>query len=151
MVKDCPVCGREFIVNWPGGWSYKKGGEYLCSWKCLQKKRKKKGPEKMGDAGEKVELVWDESIAEEYRREQARKEAGRKDGDEALKTEADDRDLWQTAAVRNSRMGTFYFDEKFKTVDWRSPFGEEISLPPEDWKWLADHIGMILHALGVDE
>lgn len=105
----------------------------------------------MGDAGEKVELVWDESIAEEYRREQARKEAGRKDGDEALKTEADDRDLWQTAAVRNSRMGTFYFDEKFKTVDWRSPFGEEISLPPEDWKWLGDHIGMILHALGVDE
>lgn len=91
-----------------------------------------------GEARENVELVWDESIAEEYRREQAQKATG-------------ERDLWQTAAVRNSRMGTFYYDEKFKTVDWRSPYGEEISLPPEDWKWLADHIGMILHALGVDE
>ena len=146
MVKDCPVCGREFIVSWPGGWSYRKGGEYLCSWKCLQQKRK--GSRKMGDAEENrtqsgearenVGLVWDESVAEEYRREQAQKATG-------------ERDLWKTAAVRNSTMGTFYYDEKYRTVDWRSPYGEEISLPPEDWKWLADHIGMILHALGVDE
>lgn len=91
-----------------------------------------------GEARENVELVWDESVAEEYRREQAQKAT-------------DERDLWHTAAVRNSKMGTFYYDEKFKTVDWRSPYGEEISLPPEDWKWMADHIGMILHALGVDE
>lgn len=168
MVKDCPVCGREFIVSWPGQWSYKEGGVYICSWGCLQKQRKEAEemgrPRKNGTPAEKpvkregVELVHDTSIAEEYRREQAKKEAERKareaamrDAVESQETEKDDRDLWQTAAVRNSRMGTFYYDEKFKTVDWRSPFGEEISLPPEDWKWLADHIGMILHALGVDE
>ena len=91
-----------------------------------------------GKARENVELVWDESVAEEYRREQESKETN-------------ERDLWHTAAVRNNRIGTFYYDEKYKTVDWRSPYGEEISLPPEDWKWIGDHIGMILHALGVDE
>jgi len=63
----------------------------------------------------------------------------------------DERDIWQTAAVRNKKMGTFYYDEKFRTIDWRHPYGEEISLPPEDWKWLGDHIGMILHVLGVDD
>ena len=91
----------------------------------------------------KVELVYDESIAEEYRREQAQKEA--------MKDEKEDeRDTWQVAAVRNPKMGTFYYDEKFRTIDWRHPDGEEISLPPEDWKWLGDHIRMILHAMGVD-
>lgn len=166
MVKGCPVCGKEFVVSWPGGWSYKKAGEYICSWKCLQKKREES--KKMGEAGENrttkgkamenVELVLDESVAEEYRREQAQKEANRKArnevmrvAEEGMKTETDELDLWQTAAVRNKKMGTFYYDEKYRTVDWRSPFGEEISLLPQEWKWLGDHIGMILHALGVGE
>lgn len=91
-----------------------------------------------------VELVYDPSIAEEYRREQAAKA-------KQQEPEQDERDIWHTAAVRNKKMGTFYYDEKFRTIDWRHPYGEEISLPPEDWKWLGDHIGMILHALGVDD
>lgn len=92
-----------------------------------------------------VTLVYDQSIAEEYRREQAEKAK-----QPEPEPERDERDIWSTAAVRNRKMGTFYYDEKFRTVDWRHPYGEEISLPPEDWKWLGDHIGMILHALGVD-
>ena len=107
-------------------------------------------PESFGKKKEepKVELVYDESIAEEYRREQAQK-AANEAGAETVKEE-DERDNWQVAAVRNKKMGTFYYDEKFRTIDWRHPTGEEISLPPEDWKWLGDHIRMILHAMGVE-
>lgn len=166
MVKGCPVCGKEFVVSWPGGWSYKAGEVYICSWKCLQKRRKEAEqmarPRKNAAPAEKpvkqdVKLVWDESIKEEYRKEQAQKEGTRKTreepakiAEEVIQAEADGRDLWQTAAVRNKKMGTFYLDEKYGTVDWRSPFGEEVSLLPQDWKWLGDHIGMILHALGVE-
>lgn len=115
-------------------------------------------PEKPGKEKPKVELVYDESIAEEYRREQAQKEANEKAREEAMTAErsrieiqgADERDLWQTAAIRNKKMGTFYYDEKYRTIDWRHPAGEEISLPPEDWKWLGDHINEILIALGVE-
>lgn len=105
-----------------------------------------KKPGRKPEEKPKVELVYDESIAEEYRREQAEKAK-----QPEPEPERDERDIWSTAAVRNRKMGTFYYDEKFRTVDWRHPYGEEISLPPEDWKWLGDHIGMILHALGVDE
>lgn len=104
-----------------------------------------KKPGRKPEEKPKVELVYDESIAEEYRREQAEKAK-----QQEPEPERDERDIWSTAAVRNRKMGTFYYDEKFRTVDWRHPYGEEISLPPEDWKWLGDHIGMILHALGVD-
>ena len=102
----------------------------------------------------KVELVYDPSIVEEYRREQAQKAANEKARNAEPvteeKTETDQRDLFHTVAIRNKRMGTFYYDEKFRTIDWRHPFGEEISLPPEDWKWLGDHIYEILIALGVE-
>ena len=106
----------------------------------------------MTDGTQEVKLVYDEIIAEEYRREQAQKEANERAraAEEAQQTETDERDQWQTAAVRNKKMGTFYYDERFRTIDWRHPYGEEISLPPEDWKWLGDHIGMIMKALGVD-
>lgn len=97
---------------------------------------------------EEIELVYDPSIAEEYRREQEKKKAS----EQAKKNEqeTDPRDIWQTAAVRNKKMGTFYYDEKYRTIDWRHPAGEEISLPPEDWKWLGDHIYQILISLGVE-
>ena len=104
-----------------------------------------------------MKLVYDESIEEEYRREQEQKEANERARDEAMRIaeeglppEKDERDVWQTAAVRNKKMGTFYYDERFRTIDWRHPYGEEISLQPEDWKWLGDHIYQILIALGVE-
>ena len=119
-----------------------------------------------------VELVYDPSIAEEYRREQEQKKAneaakaeaekewtpaeevyGRAEDekDDAPPWEEAEADVWQTTAIRNARMGEFYFDRKYRTIDWRSPEGEEISLVPEDWKKLADMIPQILHVLGVEE
>lgn len=58
--------------------------------------------------------------------------------------------IFQTVAVRNKKLGTFYYDEKHGTIDWRHPYGEEISLYPEDYRLLRDSIDMILHTLGVE-
>ena len=63
--------------------------------------------------------------------------------------EVEDDRLFHTAAVRNKKLGTFYYDDKHGTIDWRHPYGEEISLFPEDYRLLRDSIDMILCALGV--
>ena len=63
--------------------------------------------------------------------------------------EVEDDRLFHTAAVRNKKLGTFYYDDKHGTIDWRHPYGEEISLFPEDYRLLRDSIDMILHVLGV--
>ena len=62
----------------------------------------------------------------------------------------DNKFIFQTVAVRNKKLGTFYYDEKHGTIDWRHPYGEEISLYPEDYRLLRDSIDMILHTLGVE-
>ena len=105
-----------------------------------------------------VKLVYDESIAEEYRREQEQKKANERARDEVMRIaeeglppKKNERDLWQTAAVRNKKMGTFYYDERFRTIDWRHPAGEEISLPPADWNLLANALPEIMRTLGVDQ
>lgn len=87
-----------------------------------------------------VELVYDPSIAEEYRREQAMKNADAEDDTPPWEEAAANPEIWRTTAVSNDRMGEFYYDRKYRTVDWRHPAGEEISLVPEDWKKLADII-----------
>ena len=109
---------------------------------------------------QKVELVYDPSIAEEYRREQAQKETNERARVEELMksmppvkvgTEApDESEVWHTAAIRNIEWGTFYFDDKYRTIDWRHPGGEEISLPLADWKRLPELIPQILRAMGLD-
>ena len=91
----------------------------------------------------KIELVYDPSIAEEYRREQAEKERKR------MEEKARKKNIWTVTAIRNDEMGVFYYDAKYNTVDWRHPTGEEISLAPPDWKMLADAIPQILIQLGV--
>ena len=63
--------------------------------------------------------------------------------------EVEDDRLFHTAAVRSKKLGTFYYDDKHGTIDWRHPYGEEISLFPEDYRLLRDSIDMILHVLGV--
>ena len=123
-------------------------------------------PEKCGDmketaeARETVELVYDPEIAEEYRREQEQKKANEEArAEELIKslppvnvgTEApDESEVWHTAAIRNNEWGTFYFDDKYRTIDWRHPGGEEISLPLADWKRLPELIPQILHVLGAE-
>ena len=67
-----------------------------------------------------------------------------------LPPDEDNEFIFQTVAVRNKKLGTFYYDEKHGTIDWRHPYGEEISLYPEDYRLLRDSIDMILHTLGVE-
>lgn len=95
MKPRCPVCRKAFWVDWPSLWTYKRGNQFICSWSCLRKydgkeandevysKAKKDGTpaKKAGPkpkAKPEVELVYDESIKEEYERDlKAREERGR--------------------------------------------------------------------------
>ena len=56
---------------------------------------------------------------------------------------------WKVTAYRNDKMGVFYYDAKYNTLDWRHPSGEEISLAPPDWKLLAEIIPEIMIQLGI--
>lgn len=94
-MKTCAICGKEIDILYPDLWRYKRGDPvhvkvWLCSWKCL---RTYDDPEKRKEAEEmarmkkdgtpaakpgrkpkeerpRVILQYDESIAEEYRKEQ---------------------------------------------------------------------------------
>ena len=101
MRPECPVCGRLFWCDYPNQWVYKRGNQFICSWSCIReydrkeaekmaysKIRKDGTPAKVpGKKKEepKVELVHDPEIAEEYRREQAQKEANARAKAEAEK------------------------------------------------------------------
>ena len=192
MQKKCSNCGKEFEILYPELWRYKNGTgytatEWFCRYNCMQEYRRREEEKKMARPKKdgtparkpdrkprmgteeklpdlpKVELVYDESIAEEYKREQAQKEANERAKAEELKlkqggnyrlsveeTPETKKHLWKTAAVRNEILGVFYYDEKHNSVDWRHPMGEEISLPPADWNLLAQSLGQIMHVLGVE-
>ena len=57
-------------------------------------------------------------------------------------------ELWTTTAIRNEEMGEFYHDIAHRSVDWRHPYGEEISLPPDVWQRLWEELPGILRAIG---
>lgn len=46
-VRECYVCGKDFVVQDTGGYVYKTIDknrlQYFCSWSCMQKFRRKKG------------------------------------------------------------------------------------------------------------
>lgn len=169
----CAECGKEYFVFDTQGWTYKVRGAhghfvYLCSWKCMRAMQKRKEAKKM----EKVELVYDPSIAAEYRMEQAKKAEEQRERDdraakerymkeaeeakeegrrwmEETKRKMEGKDGYVTSAIRGE-MGEFYYDKKYGTVDWRSVTGEEVSLMPEEWKELMETIPMMLEKLGVE-
>ena len=58
-------------------------------------------------------------------------------------------DMWTTTAIRNEELGEFYHDTVHRSVDWRHPYGEEISLPPDVWQRLWEELPGILRAIGV--
>ena len=107
----------------------------------------------------KVTLVYDESIREEYRKEQAAMAAAVEQpepqtewipaaevyGEPGKPAE----EKWTVTAIRSEEWGEFYFDEKHRCIDWRHPGGEEISLPLADWVRLPEVIPQILMMLGV--
>ena len=194
-MKTCAICGKEIDILYPDLWRYKRGDPvhvkaWLCSWKCLRiwddpEKRKeaeemarmkkdgtpaaKPGRKPKAEEAPKVELVYDGSIAEEYRREQ---EAKKMQKPEDLTPEDRERfneqqltaqlinqlpkniingmdaDDVQVTGIRTA-LGEFRYDRPYRTIDWRhEELGEEISLPPEDWKKLAEEIPRVLRLLG---
>ena len=186
MIYKCATCGKEFDALWPDLYRYKRGGTFLCSWGCLRKYDEGKGSEDMArmkkDGTEakkpgpkpkvelqKVDLVYDESIAEEYRREQEEKarraEENRREIEKAM---AEDHltmapvpepvtEIWTlgpegyvSTAIKKDGVGEFYYDRKHGTIDWDNEYGEEISLLPADWMRLAEEIPKVMKILGAD-
>ena len=208
-MKKCSYCGKEFDVLYPDLWRYKDGKgfnvtDWYCRYNCMQANRKRKEEEHMARTRKdgtpakkpgrkprmetveklpdlpKVELVYDESIAEEYKKEQLNRQAEEhkepKAGTEWTDAaevygiavdEEDDKPIRpekplnvirgikaedaQVTAIRFPGLGEFYFDSKYGTVDWRSNEGEEISLTPADWTKLAEKIPEMLRLLGADD
>ena len=194
MKPECPVCGRAFWVDYPNLWVFKRDGKFICSYGCSTKYDKRKEaenmarprkdgtparkPEKVKKATEepKVELVYDPSIAEEYRREQEAKKGAELKVNLSINAEdlckIDEEQHIVPAQVVNvirgmeapgitvtairTEMGEFHFDKMYGTIDWRAEIngieiGEEIRLTPEDWAMMANKIPRILRILGADE
>lgn len=201
-MKTCAICGKEIDILYPDLWRYKRGDPvhvkaWLFSWKCLriyddpEKRKEAKKMARMKKDGTpaakpgrkpkeekpKVILQYDESIREEYRKEQEAMAAAvkqpepqtewipaaevygetekEKKTDAVVKEAAEeyfrelDKHLWTVTAIRSEEWGEFYFDEKHRCIDWRHPGGEEISLPLADWVRLPEVIPQILKMLGV--
>ena len=55
------------------------------------------------------------------------------------------------SAIKHPQLGEFYYDQKFNSIDWRSPEGEEISLHPAMWKELYMIIPDVMGILGVPD
>lgn len=189
MIHKCAICGKEFDALWPDLYRYKRGGTFLCSWSCLRKYDNEKGSGNMARMKKdgtqakkpgpkpKVELVYDESIAEEYRREQEQKKANEEartaelnrqeiekamaeDGlkmapipvpaNEVVFKPSWDVDGYAATAIKKDGVGEFHLDKRDGSIDWRSEYGEEISLLPMDWAKLAEEIPKMLKILGVE-
>ena len=119
--------------------------------------------EQMAEDG--VELVYDPSIAEEYRREQAQKEANAKAAAESRAREEEEErtempgaedevikeeDFFLVTAVKNKNLGEFYYDHDHNCIDWRNGIGDEVSLGVEGWKLMVRKLPGILRYLGVE-
>lgn len=211
MMVNCPVCGKRTVIHWPEHWVYKIGKIYYCGENCVQVQRtrnlnmlrdvirkrkeakemarmKKDGtPAKKPGPRPKVKLVYDESIAEEYRREQEEKARRAEEAEAPQVTVAIDHeelpDIEEpeeqlmgmapapvviedvtlknvingmpaedvlVTAIRMGSLGEFYFDRKYRTIDWRNGTGEEVSLMPDEWRRLAEAIPRMMKLLGVE-
>ena len=186
---ECPVCGKTFWVDYPNKWVFKRDGRFICSYGCSRKidrrkeakdmaRQRKDGtparkPAKVTKVPEetKVELVYDPSIAEEYRREQEAKKGAELKVNLSINAEdlckIDEEQHIVPAQVVNvirgmeapgitvtairTELGEFYFDKKYGTIDWRSDEGEEISLLPQEWERLREEIPRMMRILGVDD
>lgn len=56
----------------------------------------------------------------------------------------------EVSAVRDHDLGEFYYDHDHNCIDWRNPFGDEVSLGVAGWKTMAQRLVKILNVLGVD-
>ena len=167
MRPKCPVCGKLFWCDYPHLWRYKRDKKYICSWSCLRKyderkeagdmaysKIKKDGtpakPTRKQKEEPKVELVYDPSIAEEYKREQEQKKA----------TERTCRTLGQdplevcgvrSRVVQYGRYGTF--KDNMKHEKYMSFTANDVDMYMEANKWIrfSAEILVALEQLGIKE
>ena len=57
-------------------------------------------------------------------------------------------DKFLITAIKHPDLGEFYYDKKFKAVDWRTPEGDEVSMNPSAWNSLLNELPHILRILG---
>lgn len=55
----------------------------------------------------------------------------------------------EVAAVRHPELGEMYYDKKLASIDWRTPEGDEVSMPPAMWIMMVHELPKILNVLGV--
>jgi hypothetical protein len=89
---------------------------------------------------EKVELVYDESIREEYMKEQKAKAKNK-----PLTIEGN------TGRCVENVFGRFFYDAKHDMIDWTTSDGAEVSLTPKSFKIFAtQELPKVMAILGAD-
>ena len=160
MRPKCPVCGKLFWCDYPNLWRYKREKTYLCSWGCLRKydERKEAGDmayskiKKDGTPAKptgkkkeepKVELVYDPSIAEEYKREQAEKKsfAEMKRTRKQLEVAAVLSDVILNGKYQKTMNGTRMLLHDDRTVGFE--------MTAREWIGLSEEIRVALEQLGI--
>ena len=99
-----------------------------------------------------VELVYDESIAEEYWKEQEAKAADYADPPAAPMETIYKPLQFDGYTVRciEGTFGKFYYDARYNLIDWTTPDGEEVSFSPKAWKIFAtEELPKVMAILGV--
>ena len=173
MRPECPVCGRMFWCDYPNQWVYKRGNQFICSWSCIReydrkeaekmaysKIRKDGTPAKVpGKKKEepKVELVHDPEIAEEYRREQAQKEANARAKAEAEKPAVlvtirseDLQEFKYRVTGIDTEVGHFQCFRRNGYLDWTDLNGTTVSMTVEEWKTLIRILPKVVKVLKVE-
>ena len=157
-----------------------------ASWNYIRKAAILEDPERAGRLRQplpanksaeeqKVELVYDPEIAEEYKREQAQKaanaaaRAAQFPGIEtpeghilqgipiaAARAEAEKKctvplnyDGFYVTAVR-APYGEFHYDKKHDLLEFKGAGGEEVSYSPMSWKIIMEDVKKIMKILGVE-
>lgn len=160
MITKCRICGKEFEVLYPELWRYVRAKRYLCSWKCLRlydqkgsedmyTKVKKDGTpaKKPGPAPKMITDPDVEAKLPEGPLEIETKEPEKVSVITEIGPEFEDR--CTVSAIRVEGLGEFYYDRKFKSIDWRTEGGDEVSMGPAWWMQLVEDLPKILEKLGV--
>ena len=100
------------------------------------------------DQGPQVTLVYDESIAEEYRQEQEEKEAAKAAEEKKAVWDGVKFGVCEVSAIRHPELGEFHYDKKNGHIEWRTNEGEDLCTFRQDWVKLAKLLPKILKILG---
>ena len=111
-----------------------------------EKAEKEQAEEQAEEPG--IELVYDPSIVEEYRREHPEMYAQAEELKMKKETVINGLHVEgvQVTAIRTD-LGEFYWDRKYRTIDWRNNEGDEVSMDPEEWRKLREEIPIMMKVL----